>query len=168
MKKIVILMLVLGLATAANAAVSWEFRDEAGTTAITSVDITSPNFTIVISGSYPAGGAGQFNLYDAVGPGGDADFVTGATPGPALGSLGALSILDTAFDGYTVNYADTAAQSGVVATLTLTALQIGLLTVDNWNTAFTEVLDSASIPIVPEPMTIALLGLGGLFIRRKK
>ena len=32
----------------------------------------------------------------------------------------------------------------------------------------TTLLDSATINVIPEPMTIALLGLGGLFLRRRR
>lgn len=48
-------------------------------------------------------------------------------------------------------------------------VEIVLMLVDTatWSVTTTE-LDSITIPQVPEPMTVLLLGLGGLFLRRRR
>ena len=38
----------------------------------------------------------------------------------------------------------------------------------SWNGVFPKVAPDVSLTVTPEPMTIALLGLGGLFLRRRK
>lgn len=44
----------------------------------------------------------------------------------------------------------------------------GTTDIELWNIGFTGIQDSVTITVVPEPVTIALLGLGGLFLRRRK
>jgi hypothetical protein len=41
-------------------------------------------------------------------------------------------------------------------------------TAGSWNGAFPKAAADVVLTVVPEPMTIALLGLGGLFLRRRK
>jgi len=41
-------------------------------------------------------------------------------------------------------------------------------TIERWDAAFETVLESGTVTVIPEPMTIALLGLGGLFLLRRR
>ena len=43
----------------------------------------------------------------------------------------------------------------------------GTMRLEVYDTSGEVLLDSAEVTVVPEPMTIALLGLGGLFLRRR-
>ena len=55
---------------------------------------------------------------------------------------------------------------GVMASVTLTVVGNGTVTVTGGN--FDAVTDLGTLNIIPEPITVALLALGGLFIRRRK
>ena len=57
-------------------------------------------------------------------------------------------------------------ESGIMASVTLTVVGNGTVEVTGGN--FDAVTDLGTLNIVPEPITVALLALGGLFIRRRK
>ena len=57
-------------------------------------------------------------------------------------------------------------ENGVIASVTLTVVGNGTVTVTGGN--FDAVTDLGTLDIIPEPITVALLALGGLFIRRRK
>ena len=52
--------------------------------------------------------------------------------------------------------------------INLVGVAEGVTTVDLYDTSGMVFLDSATITVLPEPMTIALLGLGGLFMLRRR
>jgi len=166
MKKVLIVLAVMVLASFSSAAMVYEFRDATGTTPIAVVDmLVDVDFTLVLSNTYNAA-SGAERLYDAAGPGGVAD-MTDAILGGAAGPGGGISAYDTEYDGYDITWGDVGAQSGVVAIIYLTALETGTLTIDKLSDDYFTVLDSFSVNVIPEPMTIALLGLGGLLLRKR-
>ena len=163
MKKILVLMLVLGIASMASAGLV--------------ITGDASEFTIESDAAGVVGDTGQFYGYlgiqDAVstmdgtftwGPaaviGADPLFY-GYVPGTALG-------LPNGYDLAYVEVTDGSPTSflgvGDVMTFGLGTSSIPY-TVMLWDAGFTEL---ASATIVPEPMTMGLLGLGALFLRRRK
>lgn len=184
MKKVLVTLLVLGLASAANAGLSLSVS---GPTDAMNVGDT---VSLSIVGADPV-------------PGSDAPwvFVQGAAAGINGGTLvygGSLSAYQDAesvaadlgqdvasmladlaalgFPGLSDLSFATLADGSIppapltgtlVDGITLTALQLGEATVTLLNGDFSTA-DSVAVNVIPEPMTIALLGLGGLFLRRRK
>ena len=174
MKKLLVLMLVLGLASTANAYIELRIGGSdapttldvvAGATATIQVydDNTSQlgyiGYIIVESG-----GDGVLNA--AViesGAGSSAGATAYSYGGWGAGyTLTAMTIADDISTGlhFSITYDATGLSNGDSAVVSL------------WDgrttpTAYAEV-DTMNINIVPEPITIALLGLGGLFLRRRK
>jgi hypothetical protein len=58
--------------------------------------------------------------------------------------------------------------AGAHININLVGVTEGVTTVDLYDTSGMVFLDSAQITVLPEPMTIALLGLGGLFMLRRR
>jgi hypothetical protein len=166
MKKLLVLTLVLGLASAANAVIMDVDgqRDEAvvdeGATAV--VTITGED-------------TGAWLGYAIVDVGG-----LGALSGPEVlpgaGDLGAAALYDLEPEwgiGYEITVA--ASPQGAIAAepqVTLNYSYQGDLAANP--TTISLYIDpeygvpAASVKIIPEPMTVLLLGLGGLFLRRRK
>jgi hypothetical protein len=180
MKKLLVLALVLGLTSAANATLSIEVDGEAPGTSITvaqgatvTVSILSDStanyvsYIILDNTSAVVGGLGSPHTYkgtDAAGDGGNAG-ESGKTsplssPSWGVGYLAqALSIAGQVVAGTHHTFVYTAPMSDGTATLGLFDAGVG----SSWGD------EVANLQIiVPEPMTIALLGLGGLFLRRRK
>ena len=177
MKRLLILMLVLGMATAASAfTITYEYRDSGGVTPISVVNLALPNFTLAVIGTYTAGESGGVRLYDQfenIGAGSDhADFTGGTMYLPAAGSVppAFLGAYLPTYDGYDFNWGSgSTGQTGALMFLfDLTASAEGTVNISTYETDYWTVIETASIEVVPEPMTIALLGLGGLFLRRRK
>ena len=197
MKKLLILMLVLGMVSMANAALTLKFTsDAAGTNEIASVGYNT-NFYMIISGLVASDlSASAFNVadqaesfYNTVGSDladytgsnntlfGNGNGYAAAGNQAGIGSLTTYdSIAITAMDQYDEVQVGT---DWVAKTINDPIdgewFSIQLLSGDTEGTATLGIVSSgwdgydvsASI-YIPEPMTIALLGLGGLFLRRRK
>ena len=178
MKKMLILLLVLGLVSVANATVTYEFRDAAGTTPVSGIDIGVGTATFVVMGQVAdAGWAEGVYATDGTDGGGKFD-VDGATAYPAAGDMYKANYY-ASFDGAdcisgdlnAVVMPNPADGDWFVLDLSLNAgalvgdtVQIDILDMDGGYS----LISSHSVLVTPEPMTIALLGLGGLFLRRRK
>ncbi|HDZ69066.1 MAG TPA: PEP-CTERM sorting domain-containing protein [Phycisphaerales bacterium] len=180
MKKLLILVLVLGLASAANAltvSISTDGVNPAGSS-ITVVPGQVVNLSIV---SDTSGAAGNYWTYLEMNlPSAGTLPVAGSfTINPNAGSMA--SVVDqgtpTFYDMLlTASDSTGSVVAGKHFSLTLTispgAAIDGSDDFDIWtlvpNDATYSTDDVLTVNIVPEPMTIALLGLGGLFLRRRK
>jgi hypothetical protein len=171
MKKLLIMMLVLGLASAANAAYSYNWTDTSGNDITQGVVGTA--VVLEINRDAEAGAwAMSFKLYDRYensSYGSDIGDMTGAALGDSAGSQGSISAYDTTYDGYDLGAgATTGSAGGTMFEITIMPSAEGTLSIGNYESNYTVLIDHADLSIVPEPMTIALLGLGGLFLRRRK
>jgi len=160
MKKLLILVLVLGMATTAGAALSLveDQFDTIGNTVIVTVisDDTSGwqgyigfDYTVVgVSGCVATSKAGE----DAI-----------VTSDP-YGWAGWYEI-EAADDSEPFD----SVQPGVQFEISVYIANVGdIYTIDLYASDWTTILDSCTAMEVPEPMTIALLGLGGLFLLRRR
>jgi hypothetical protein len=173
MKKFLILMLVLGVATAANAALIDSWSDGLGVTWQVTTDIDG-SLDLLGTGA-AATTYGGYGIYLHEG-----GYVNSwITPSPAAsGLLGKNGLYDAAGDlgdnsgpdiygGYFIQAKD---GNGSVAP-NLAAGDWFLFDISSSapGTAKLEIYGQAdTIITLPEPMTIVLLGLGGLFLRRRK
>jgi hypothetical protein len=182
MKKLLVLMLVLGMASVASATVTYEFRDATGTTALTSIDVTTTtDFTFFVMGEV-GDTPWKYGVYTsdfAGSPEGVAD-ITGATVYDAAGDLGNKWLYLATYDGVDLLVDDVnPTVMPNVATGDWFKIDLSLnsgagngdtvqLDIRYWEDYSYDILTSQTLDVVPEPMTIALLGLGGLFLRRRR
>lgn len=178
MKKLLVLMLVLGMASMAAATVTYEFRDAAGTTPITSIDVAVGNYTFFVMGAVADAGWKEGVYATDQNPGGGLHDMTAATSYPAAGD--AASIIDyiSSFDGVDLYADDLSTALPDIATGDWFKLSFSLdASAVDGDTVYVDILDymanytlvsTHGLPVVPEPMTIALLGLGGLFLLRRR
>ena len=176
MKKFLILLLVLGLASSANAALTLVSSE--GDTLLQG---GSTRIGIYNDNAAPGQGLITWLSIDVSGPGAwipnDEIFHSPPSLGPGGTSLyyGVLPPGDTGL-AYTADlwYSDAAVASpdpyGVGVLVDYGFNCIGLGNVDIYLIAddLTTVLDKLTIAQIPEPMTIALLGLGGLLLLRRR
>ena len=174
MKKLLILMLVLGLASSANAALT--LVSSAGNS------LNVGDFTnIGIWNDTAAAGQGliTFVAIDASGPGkwtGVETFQPASLgPGGTSAYYGVQAPGDTGL-AYTADlwYSDAAVSStdpygiGVLVEYGFNCTGLGDVTINLLADDLATVLDTLTIAQIPEPMTIALLGLGSLFLLRRR
>jgi len=174
MKKLLVLMLVIGMASLANAAVYFYINGEDAGDSITinpsdviTIQIYSDNTDnwamyvinedlagIIGALSNPttnsnAGGLGGNAVYDEVGWGYGYQFNTAQSTSPTNVVAGVQHTVDfsSAVNGTTV---------------------IGMFDFNGPYTIGESELDTLTITVIPEPATIALLCLGGLLLRKKR
>lgn len=173
MKKLLAILLVLGMASLASAAMTLS-----APTGINESDIVQ----IVIGNDDEAGAIDHFAGFLAVdtsGPGeltGNFSYAPGALYGGYGGSVyygvtpGSLTGLPYDADLMLCDITDgtpTAQPDGDLMYVEFHCTGLGDVTVNLLDFSFGEVL-SVTIQQVPEPMTLSLLGLGGLLLRRRR
>ena len=166
MKKLLVLILVLGLCSTANAAtVQIEVN---GSDPGSSVSVTTGDTIQLVSYSGSETWNGMILVTNT-----SNSLADGAVVVANAGDLGLISAYSYAGygDGYTMaaDYLSTAPQSGVQFTMTISGDIDDTGTIVFWTAAdWVTPHDTLSYTIIPEPMTIALLGLGGLLLRRRR
>ena len=168
MKKLLVLMLVLGMGSLASAALVLDVPGSA---------LVGADFVVTITGTTDVLGAGAGG---DIGMGLYGDGAALIRSGGPTGNAGLNGIMGSynSWDGYELtageavsngNAADDAVD-GIWFEFTGNSAVMGTFTFDfyNYDVSSSVATQSGSINIIPEPMTFALLGLGGLFLRRRK
>ncbi len=183
MKKLLIFMLVLGMASAASA-LTVNLSLDGSTAAPVSVNVTPGSTTTIYIISDTSGASGDYwtylewNLPSA----GSMGVTFGGLPNADIFAAAGNTASITDWSGAIVDVEFNAADSGgnVAAgthfkfdmTIGGGAATDGSDDFNIWTTKPNDgsypVDDVLTINIIPEPMTIALLGLGGLFLRRRR
>ena len=161
MKKLLVLMLVLGVASMASAALTF--------TADTVTVATGATVGVGINSDI--GGAAWVGYVGYV-PGNAV--VSGVVATAAAGPDAVVTASPFGYAGYyKLEPLDFTPPSDILAGVqfnaTVSGLTVGTYTVylmSPWSSA--GVQDTLTVNVIPEPMTIGLLGLGGLFLRRRK
>jgi hypothetical protein len=161
MKKLLVLMLVLGMASLANAG------------PVASIDKLvigiNEDAVITLDAVADAGLQDYLSYIDVMGAAGGFSLAT--ANGAALGDLGMI-VGPYDIDGgveieITRAMSTGTAPYGTLATVTFTGLAEGLYDVVLYDWRDESIVSSQTITVTPEPATLAILGLGALLLRRK-
>jgi hypothetical protein len=170
MKKLLIMLAVLAMATVANAALVLDPVEATKATGLNiqtdPIDVADPQQALFLA---VGGGGGAIDAGTVVYPGGLTaiiDLTTDPDLAPAVESI--IGEPATRIDMIELfdNTGEPPALVGVAVSYAVTDEPPGATPVYLLNGDTLEIMNSANI--VPEPVTIALLGLGGLFLRRRK
>jgi hypothetical protein len=172
MKKLVVLMLVLGIVTMANAGLVWSTADNGDGTF--NVSLTPTADTEIAALYINALDAEVSSITSMLGTGlNNLETVSGGKTYGIHRSIGGvedplaasgdnlLSYVYTGSAGDTINVLNSDTGHPSLADSYLTLGNDTQVTFDSFD-------DASSVTMVPEPLTLGLLGLGGLFIRRRK
>ena len=163
MKKLLVLTLVLAVASGASAA-------------LTLVDVpTDPidigdSIAILVNNSDDGAYSGWLQITDQAVADYDGDpvFTTAGNPNGDSG----LDVFAEYPGWYQFTVASFDAANAIVAgdhiQVNISGISEGSSVLGLYDSDGVTLLDSATINVIPEPMTIALLGLGGLFLRRRR
>ena len=179
MKRVLVLAVVLGLTVGAQAAMAGlKIQINGNDVGATYNLAVNQSVTVDITSTDAKNYTTYLELADAGKEGLGLTPLNAQWSNPALtANAGGLSSLTVNPDGYLSNYGviiagvtPTAPIAGIDFTVTLTCLKgtpghdaTVLLYADD----FTTVMQQVTIHQTPEPMTMCLLGLGGLFLRRR-
>ena len=172
MKKLLILMLVLGMTSTASAVINLTWVDSGGSD-ISSITVVKNS---TITAYLKADDASMYPSAKWIGESytaSDYAKITNITATAAAGGNPVILDKTSTYPGWWTTEAKDIESPFTVATgiqwnVTISGLELSganytTLDSDSYGTS-----DSLDVYVVPEPMTIALLGLGGLFLRRRK
>ena len=173
MKKLLTLMVVLCLASLANAAMVISVNGDT-----TLDEITIAPSDIITLDVYDTVGANELlylDVYDGSGDGVSWFTLSNGQLGPGAGDGASGTVGPYEATGYMeveITNAWLPASTklpGVIYLIDLHCDAEGDVYVEIWDQGGGNLADSLTIhQVIPEPMTIALLGIGGLFLRRRK
>jgi len=167
-KKLLVLMLIFGLASAANAAVVGLSIDGVNVSGGAEViDIASPMITLsIVSDTDDNNWLMEVSVLKA-----DATLGLPTPTSLAGGMADYTDFSDATLWDYELSTAGAPGSvfAGEQWTMALTALgDVGAVFAVNLGPYNQPVVSSIAFTVVPEPMTVALLGLGGLFLMRRR
>ena len=175
MKKVLVLILVLGMASVATAVPLTMLSFRVGGSDVTSFNIPTVGASVVIQLYSDATEADPSHMYTALVaiPPGDSRTnakITGYTieSGTVTHSMANVSVTlaDYVYNADNSGSTVETLTAGVGFTFTIEGKAIGTGTINLRESATT--VDTLSFTVLPEPATMALLGLGGLLLRRRK
>jgi len=173
MKKLLIFMLVLGMATMANASITLSISGPSelinGNTGSYTVSWTGPNSLVSVDLDILTSDAnGSIGNVVIVAAPRDTvlDYIGAALTGPDGNELMIVNDLNATPLSSNLFTFDVKAHKGTGST-TLSIVE-WVFQDAAWNVITGNTLNTKTVTFIPEPMTVALLGLGGLFLRRRK
>jgi len=168
MKKLLVLLMVLGLVSSAQATLTLNLT-------ASTIAVPGGTTTLTVSSSDTSNWVGDLILSE--------DLVNWTTPAAAdwtTGTASGIGNIGTVLYNYyghaatqiqvASNLTNTDVAAGTQFSIVLSAVQAGTIYIDlQDDTTYAELANGPlTLVVTPEPMTMALLGLGGLFLRRRK
>ena len=167
MKKLLILLLVLGLASVSYGAYG-DIRDDfelhlSGGT-LTVVGLVADPGVDISAGIYDEASQGTFGASPLI--------LSDGASGNAAGALGnAVHASGTGYDGMDITVLDSSPSTDTVNAMDWFSVSYTGDVVDTiqiYDYYESNTVAIGTLDIIPEPVTVVLLGLGGLFLRRRK